>query len=199
MTTDHLLALAGFALVTSITPGPNNFMLMASGANFGVRRTIPHALGVSLGFVFMLVLMGLGLMALFDLWPATKTALKALCAVFLVYLAWKFATAAPRDPEAPNRARPMTFIQASAFQWVNPKAVMMAISAVSLYAPDRSLGALLMVGLVFGLVNQVSVSTWMVAGSQMRRLLSTPTRMRAFNAACGLALLATLIPILTAA
>ncbi|MCX7646320.1 MAG: LysE family translocator, partial [Rhodobacteraceae bacterium] len=119
MNADLLLALAAFAFVTSITPGPNNIMLMTSGANFGFRRTLPHMAGVALGFVFMAAAVGLGLVRLFDAWPASHTVLKAASVAYLLWLAWKFAHAAP--PEGRDEAgRPMTFLQAAAFQWVNP-------------------------------------------------------------------------------
>ncbi len=121
-----LAALAAFALVSSITPGPNNMMLMASGANFGLRRTVPHALGVGIGFTLMIVLVGVGLMGLFDLFPVLNIALKVVSVVYLLWLAWKIANAAAPDTDTGARGKPMTFVQAMLFQWVNPKAWSMA-------------------------------------------------------------------------
>ena len=92
-----LLALSGFALVSSITPGPNNMMLMASGANFGLKRTVPHALGVGIGFTLMIILVGVGLMGLFDVFPWLNTVLKVVSIVYLLWLAWKIANAAPPE------------------------------------------------------------------------------------------------------
>ena len=139
MTYEALLPLIAFAFVTSITPGPNNLMLMASGANFGVRRTMPHMIGVVLGFVFMAVflavIVGVGLAQVFVAVPSLHTMLKAASVVYLLYLAWKIATAPPPG-EASRSGRPMTFLAAAAFQWVNPKAWAMALTAVTVYAPS---------------------------------------------------------------
>jgi threonine/homoserine/homoserine lactone efflux protein len=176
-----LAALSAFALVSSITPGPNNMMLMASGANFGLRRTVPHALGVGVGFTLMIVLVGVGLMGLFDLFPILNTVLKVVSVAYLLWLAWKIANAAaPGDSENP-RGKPMTFVQAMLFQWVNPKAWTMALSAIALYAPDRNFVAVLLVAIVFGIVNLPSTSIWAVMGTALRGWLSSPARLRAFN------------------
>lgn len=199
MTYDLIPALAGFAFVTSITPGPNNLMLMASGANFGLRRTLPHMLGVGLGFTYMVAAVGLGLYGIFDRWPVAHDALKVASVAYLLWLAWKIATAAPKAPEAPETAgRPMTFLQAAAFQWVNPKAWAMALTAIAAYSPDRSLAGVALVAVVFGIVNIPSVGCWTVLGQQMRRFLTTGHRLRAFNATMALLLVATLWPILAA-
>ncbi len=176
-----LLALSAFALVSSITPGPNNMMLMASGANFGLRRTVPHALGVGIGFTLMIVLVGVGLMGLFDLFPILNTVLKVVSVAYLLWLAWKIANAAAPDTESGARGKPMTFVQAMLFQWVNPKAWSMALTAIALYAPDRNFGAVLLVAVVFGIINLPSTSLWAVMGQVMRSWLSSPTRLKVFN------------------
>lgn len=195
MTQDFLFALAGFAFVTSITPGPNNLMLMASGANFGFRRSIPHMLGIGIGFVFMLVAVGLGLSGLFERYPAAYGALTVISIAYLIYLAWKIASAAP-PADRPDDATPMTFIQAALFQWVNPKAWAMALTAVTVYAPSRDSQAIILVGLIFGLINLPAVSSWTLLGQQMQRFLTSRTRLRAFNLTMATLLLATLYPFL---
>lgn len=176
-----LAALSAFALVSSITPGPNNMMLMASGANFGLRRTVPHALGVGIGFTLMIVLVGVGLMGLFDLFPVLNTVLRVVSVAYLLWLAWKIANAAAPTTEGDARGKPMTFAQAMLFQWVNPKAWTMALSAIALYAPDRNVVAVLLVAIVFGIVNLPSTSIWAVMGQALRGWLSSPARLRAFN------------------
>jgi threonine/homoserine/homoserine lactone efflux protein len=176
-----LAALSAFALVTSITPGPNNMMLMASGANFGLRRTVPHALGVGVGFTLMIVLVGVGLMELFDLFPVLNLILKVVSVVYLLWLAWKIAHAAAPDTEGSARGKPMSFVQAMLFQWVNPKAWSMALTAIALYAPDRNLAAIALVAAVFGIINLPSTSLWAVMGQALRGWLSSPARLRAFN------------------
>jgi threonine/homoserine/homoserine lactone efflux protein len=195
MMPDAILALAAFALVSSITPGPNNLMLMASGANFGFRRTVPHMLGIGIGFGVMIVLVGLGLVQIFDAFPVTHLILTVVGVAYMLWLAWKIAHAAAPD-SARAGARPLSFLQAALFQWVNPKAWQMALTAITLYAPDRSASAILWVALVFALINLPSVSTWTVLGQQMRRILSSPARLRAFNVSMAGLLIASLIPVL---
>ena len=196
MTWDIFLALAGFAFVTSITPGPNNLMLMASGANFGFRRTIPHMLGVGIGFVVMAVLVGVGLIGIFEVWPPAHTVLKVLSVAYMLWLAWKIANAAaPKD--ADRAGKPITFLQAGAFQWVNPKAWAMALTAVGVYAPSQSFAAVLAVAMIFGAINLPSVSTWTILGQQMRRVLTSPRRLRVFNGTMAALLIASLWPVLT--
>jgi threonine/homoserine/homoserine lactone efflux protein len=195
MSYEILTALAAFALVTSITPGPNNLMVMASGANFGVIRTIPHLLGISLGFVLMTVLIGAGLTRLFTIYPDAYTALKVVSVAYMLFLAWKIATAAPHDGAGPA-GTPLTFLQAALFQWVNPKAWAMAVTATSLYAPSQNMAAIVLVALVFGAVNLPSVSVWMLLGQKMRRILTNTSRLRIFNIGMAVLLIASLYPIL---
>lgn len=194
MTYDVLAALAGFAFATSITPGPNNLMLLSSGANFGLRRTLPHLCGVTLGFVFMAALLGLGLARLFDVWPPLHTLLKAASLAYMLWLAWRVANAAP--PGALDAGRPMGFFAACAFQWVNPKAWAMAMTAMTAYVVESGPGAVALVAAVFGAVNLPSCGCWVVLGRQMRRLLTDPRRLRLFNGAMAVLLVATLWPLL---
>ncbi|WP_147110323.1 LysE family translocator [Tateyamaria sp. syn59] len=195
MTLDLITALAAFAFVSSITPGPNNLMLMASGANFGFRRTIPHMLGVGLGFVFMVLLVGAGLVQVFDAYPISHTILKVASVAYLLYLAYKMATAAPIRDGA-GTGTPMTFLQAAAFQWVNPKAWTMALTAVTVYTPDTTLWAIAVVAIVFGAINLPSVSSWTLLGQQMARILTNRARLTAFNWTMASLLVASLYPVL---
>jgi threonine/homoserine/homoserine lactone efflux protein len=194
MTFELLPALAAFALVSSITPGPNNLMLMASGANFGFRRTLPHMLGVTLGFTFMLSLIGVGLIRVFDAYPVSYTVLKGFSVLYLLYLAFRIATAAPM--QATDRGgRPFSFFQAALFQWVNPKGWAMALTAVTVYAPSQSPAAIALIALVFGAINLPSVSTWTLMGQQIQRLLTSPRRLRAFNVTMATLLVGSLYPV----
>ncbi|WP_375428574.1 LysE family translocator [uncultured Sphingomonas sp.] len=198
LTPDMLAALAAFALVSSITPGPNNLMLMASGTNFGLARSVPHLSGVSIGFVVMLIVVGAGLGAALEAWPAAMLALKLLSAAYLLYLAWKIATATPPSAgESDASSRPLTFMQAAAFQWVNPKAWTMALTAMAVYVPaDDRMRGVLVVALVFGAVNLPAVGMWTAAGVQLRRLLHRPRALRVFNVAAALLLVLSLYPLL---
>ncbi|WP_040818565.1 LysE family translocator [Litoreibacter arenae] len=198
MTYEIFTALVIFAFVSSITPGPNNLMLMASGANFGFRRSVPHMLGISIGFMLMVFLVGIGLVQVFELYPISHTILKVASAAYMSWLAWKIANAAP-PKQGEAGGTPMTFLQAAAFQWVNPKAWAMALTAVTVYAPTQSVAAVALVAVIFGAVNGPSVSTWTVLGQQMRRILTNPTRLRVFNWVMATLLIASLYPILAPA
>lgn len=195
MTLDILSALILFALVSSGTPGPNNLMLMASGANYGFARSLPHMLGISVGFSGMIVLVGAGLLQVFDTYPITALLLKTVSVVYLSYLAWKIATAAPIKKES-RHGTPMTFLQAAAFQWINPKAWAMALTALSVYAPSQTLIAFALVALVFGLVNLPAIAIWTLMGQQMARLLTNPLRLQIFNWSMAGLLMASLYPVL---
>lgn len=191
-----LAALSGFALVSSITPGPNNMMLMASGANFGLKRTVPHALGVGIGFTLMIILVGVGLMGLFDIFPWLNTVLKVVSVVYLLWLAWKIANAAPPQTGGDAAGKPMGFISAMLFQWVNPKAWSMALTAIALYAPDRNLVAIALVAAIFGIINLPSTSLWAVMGQALSGWLASPQRLRAFNWTMAGLLVASMLPLL---
>ncbi len=199
MSYDIITALVAFAFVSSITPGPNNLMLMASGTNFGIRRTIPHMLGVGIGFTIMVVLVGIGLMQVFDRFPISYLILKTGSIGYLVYLSWKIATASPlngADKNVDGDSRPFTFLQAALFQWVNPKAWAMALTAISAYTPPaQPLYSVLLVALIFGIVNLPSVGAWVVIGTQLRRLLNDPLRLRVFNLGAAVLLLGSLFPV----
>lgn len=195
MTYDILLALVAFAFVSSITPGPNNLMLMASGANFGFRRTVPHMLGIGLGFMLMVLLVGAGLVQVFEAYPVSHVILKIASVAYLLFLAWRIANAAPAT--GPGHAgRPMTFLQAAAFQWVNPKAWAMALTATTAYAPGQTLQAIALVAIVFGCVNLPSVSTWTVLGQKMARVLTNRRRLTVFNWSMAVLLVISLYPVL---
>ena len=197
MPTSLLWGLAIFCFVSSITPGPNNIMLMTSGVNFGVRRTIPHALGVSLGFPLMVAVVGLGLAGIFARFPVLLVAMKWLGAAYLVYLAVKLARATPIASGSAG-GRPMTFFQAAAFQWINPKAWIMALTAVATYAlPDHYTRTVVLVAATFGIVCLPTVSCWVLFGTGLRRMLQNPVMLRVFNLAMGALLIASLYPALT--
>ena len=192
---DAFLALLVFAFVTSITPGPNNLMLLASGVNCGLRRTLPHMLGIGIGFVVLVIAVGFGLGRVFEAFPATYTILRLVGVAYLLWLAWTLARSGPIG-EGARRGRPMTFIEAAAFQWVNPKAWVMAVSAIAAYTlPDDFTASLLAVALVFGAVNLPHVSSWALFGVALRGLLTNPRSVRVFNITMALLLVASLWPI----
>ncbi|MEM6386967.1 MAG: LysE family translocator [Pseudomonadota bacterium] len=191
MTYEILFALVGFAFVSSITPGPNNLMLMASGANFGFKASAAHMLGISIGHSFMIIMVGLGLVQLFDTFPFLHSVMTVLSVAYLLYLSWKIANAAP-PTEGVDRGKPLTFLQAAAFQWVNPKAWFMAITAITVYAPETTLLAVVLVAFVFAATNLPSICCWTLLGVQMRRWLTNPKQLRAFNWTMAICLVGTL-------
>lgn len=198
MPPDVFAALVLFAFVTSITPGPNNLMLMASGVNFGFRRTIPHMAGIGVGFLSLLLGVGFGLGALLAAYPVLHAGLKAGGSIYLLYLAWRIARARSIDTGSDDpAARPMTFLEAAAFQWLNPKAWVMAVTAMAVYtSPQAPLLSVVVVAVAFALVNLPSVSTWAGFGVAMRGFLADPVRLKWFNIAMGLSLVASLWPML---
>ena len=197
MTLELMLACAAFAFVTSVTPGPNNIMLLASGVNFGVRRTLPHVLGISTGMIILLLSVGLGLNQLFLLYPALYSVLQIAGSAYLLYLAWKIATAGAPDPDAVSRSKPLSFIQAAAFQWVNPKAWVMALGAITTFVPQQNfVYNMLVVAGLFALINGPSCSLWAIAGSLLRRALQSPRTLRLFNGGMAILLVLSLYPIL---
>ncbi|MEM7425657.1 MAG: LysE family translocator [Pseudomonadota bacterium] len=198
MTYELITALSIFAFVSLITPGPNNLMLMASGMNYGVVRTIPHMLGIGIGFPVMVLLVGAGLMGVFEAVPHSYTVLQTVSAVYLLYLAWKIATAAPvSSGEETAASRPLTFLQAAMFQWVNPKAWAMALTAISIYTPpSKPVWSVLLIALMFALMGGPTISLWAFVGQQLRRFLGNPLRLRIFNISCALLLAGSLYPML---
>ncbi|RDJ11103.1 LysE family translocator [Rhizobium grahamii] len=196
MPLDTFLALVLFAFTTSIAPGPNNMMLFASGVNFGFRRTVPHMLGIGAGFFSLLIGVGFGLGALLHTVPALYMTLKFAGGAYLAWIAWKIATSRSIG-EGKTGARPMSFLSAAAFQWVNPKAWVMAVTAMATYTiPDIYLASVLIVGGAFAVVNVPSVSTWAGFGSALRDWLSEPTRLKWFNITMAVLLVLSLWPLL---
>lgn len=196
MALDVFLTLLLFAFVTSITPGPNNLMLLTSGVNFGFRRSIPHMFGIGSGFFTLLIGVGCGLGALIETMPVLYTVLKLAGGAYLLYLAYKIAMSRSIS-NVDSRARPMTFVEAAAFQWINPKAWVMAVTAMATYtSPDAYFTTMMIVGIAFAVVNIPSVSSWAAFGQIMRGWLADPVRLKWFNIIMAVLLVASLWPML---
>ena len=196
MTGGLMLAFGGFAFVGSITPGPNNAMLLASGANYGFLRTVPPIAGIALGCVVMLLLVGLGLGQAFVAVPWLYGVLRIVGAAYLLWLAWHIARAGPmavRD----GSGRPMTLVQGMAFQWVNPKAWVMVVGAVSTFAPrDGFAQNVVVLAVLLGLITVPSVCIWAGFGTALRPILAHPRRVRIFNMTMASLLVLSLLPML---
>lgn len=170
-------------------------MLMASGVNFGFKLTLPHMFGVSLGFGFMAVLVGFGIMQLFDAFPISYIVLKICSVAYLLYLAFKIATSSGSIGSAKVKAAPMSFLQAVMFQWVNPKAWSMALTAIGVYAPTKDFESILLVSLVFCLVNFPCIACWASLGTKIKKWLTKPASLKRFNYFMAMLLVASLYPI----
>jgi threonine/homoserine/homoserine lactone efflux protein len=185
------LPFAAYSFVMSITPGPNNVMLTASGATFGFRRTIPHLLGVSVGFGIELLLVCAGLGAVFTRWPEIQAMLRWVGAIYLLYLGARMLASAPAN--AASSARPVTFLEAAVFQFLNPKAWIMTITAATLFLPHElgmlAAGAYML--LIMVIMNMPCTAVWALFGSSLRRFLDRPASRMGFNAAMAVALAAT--------
>jgi threonine/homoserine/homoserine lactone efflux protein len=196
MTLDLLLAFATYAFVSSITPGPNNTLLLVSGVNFGFRATIPHILGVNLGFSTMVLIVGLGIGGLFVAFPILHDVLRYGGALYLLYLGWRIAFSDLVTTKG-ARGKPLNFVQAAAFQWVNPKAWIMAIGAVATYTPqDNFFSNILIVTIMFSIINGPCIIAWAEFGTLLRGFLGTPVWLRAFNISMALLLIASIYPTL---
>lgn len=197
MPPDLLLPLCTFAAICTITPGPNNAMMLASGLNYGFTRSLPHLFGICCGFAFMIFATGVGLHAVFDQVPVLQVILKYAGALYLLWLAWKLAHAAPMSAEQAGLSKPMSFFGAAAFQWINPKAWVMAVGALTTYLPPgfKALDVAVLAG-VFGLIGIFCVGSWALFGVAMRQVLQDARSVRIFNVVMALLLVGSLYPIL---
>ena len=186
-----------FALSSSITPGPNNMMLAASGVNFGYRRTLPHLLGINVGFPLMVMALGWGLGEIFRTYPELHEIVKYLGAAYMLYLAWHIATAAAPDSEGKGSGKPLSLPSAAAFQLVNPKAWTMAIGAITAYTTVGGdvVAEVAVLAAVFCLVGLFSSSAWVLTGMAVGRFLKErPRALMAFNYTMGALLVASIVP-----
>ena len=185
------LAFATYSFVMSITPGPNNVMLTASGATFGFRKTVPHILGICAGFSVVLLAVCAGLDALFTRWPDIQTVLRWAGAAYLIYLGWRILRSG--ETQAADSRKPLTVIEAAGFQFLNPKAWVMTLTAAAMFLP-RELGLLTacayMVA-IMAIVNLPCITVWALFGSSLRGFLAKPAGRVTFNVVMAVALAAT--------
>ena len=194
MSLETFLAMVSFAFVMAFTPGPNNVMLTASGANFGMARTTPHMIGVVIGYAVLLCAAGGGLGALIVAFPAIQTALKIVGGAYMLWLAWKVANAGKTNDEG-GAAQPLTFLQAAAFQWINPKGLIIAFGAVALYVhPENAVRDFAIMLVVFTVATLGSTITWAGFGAALRKVLKNERHARIFNVVMALLLVASIVP-----
>lgn len=189
MNIETFLALSLFSFVTSITPGPNNIMLLASGTNFGFKRTLPHSVGVSVGFFIMLIAVGLGVGTVIQSSQLVYSILKYLGVIYLFWLAWKTTISHSIEQVNPQETKPLTLLEAALFQWINPKAWMMAISGMAMYTTTSApYVSMMLVAIIFALINWPCVAIWAMFGSQLREKLKQPNILKYFNLLMGVLL-----------
>jgi threonine/homoserine/homoserine lactone efflux protein len=197
MTFEHFIALQLFAAIAAYTPGPNNTLLMASGVNFGFRRSLPLVFGVAFGFPLMIGLIGLGLGRVFETYATLYIALKYAGAAYMLFLAWKIATSQPSGSGATTDAKPLSFLQMALFQWINPKGWIMAITALSAYTSASSYytGVAVVVA-TFVLMGLTSAIAWALFGAGLKQVMSDPRYFRIINIGLAALLVASLVPML---
>lgn len=189
-----LITLLSFCFVSTITPGPNNMMLLSSGATFGLRRTVPHILGIVGGCAIMVLLLGWTVAGVAGRLPWLLACLHILSTVYLLWLAWRIATSAGLR-EGAGSGRPFTMRDAAVFQWVNPKAWAMVLGAVASFArPDHLARDVPLIALVLALVGLPCIVTWAGSGSMLKAWLSRPVMLRRFNMSMALLLVASILP-----
>jgi len=194
MTPDIFVALTSFCVVSTITPGPNNMMLLSSGATFGFRRTLPHLFGISGGCVIMVLLLGYGMAGVIGRFPWVYTVLHIVSTAYLLYLAWRIGTSTGVGATSP-RARPLTFLDAAAFQWVNPKAWAMTLGAATSFSrPEHLTTDILIIAFVLATCGIPCIMLWAGGGTAVRHLLGRPGMLRAFNVGMALLLAGSLAP-----
>jgi threonine/homoserine/homoserine lactone efflux protein len=194
MQSELLLGLIAYTIATSITPGPNNLILLSSGANYGFRKTIPVLLGIVLGFSIMIIVVGLGVTQVFERFPAVKTIMVWASLAYTAYLAWRIGSSDTIGQAGKERL--MSAAQAALFQWVNAKGWVMALTAITLFAPSNSFTSVMIVSLIFAMTGLPSVSIWSLAGVQLKKFLSTAQRLRYFNISMAILLMLSVLPIL---
>jgi threonine/homoserine/homoserine lactone efflux protein len=191
-----LIAFVIFATVMFITPGPNNIMLLSSGLTYGFRPTVPHILGITFGFAFMIGAVGVGLGTVFIAYPVLQTILKYAGVAYLVYLAAAIAMSGPVSPDQDVARRPMTFWGAAMFQWVNVKGWVMVIGTITAYAAIAAYPWNIAIQVSLSLLlGAISCTAWALFGSALRPILTSPRAVRAFNIVMAILLLASLYPV----
>lgn len=193
---DVFFAVLFFAFSSTITPGPNNIMMMSSGVNHGIKASLPHLIGICVGFPLMVLLIGLGFGVVLSNLPWLHLLIKVLGVVYLCWLAWKIASSTPTSLEGSD-SKPLNFWQAAAFQWVNGKAWVMASGAVAAFTTMQGhfYQDVIQITLAFLLMSLPCVGSWLLFGALLRRWLNQPTQQRIFNLCMALLLLLSIWPV----
>lgn len=194
---EFYLSIFIFAVSATVTPGPNNIMIMTSGLNYGVKNSIPHLLGICFGFPVMVIIVGSGFSVIFEKYPLINEVIKVFGVLYLLYLAWLIASSSPVSLEGGN-AKPLGFTQAALFQWVNPKAWVVATGAITAYTSVSAdfFAQVIYIALAFLIVAIPSLSIWLIFGVGIKRYLKSASHQRTFNLSMALLLVCSVLPVL---
>lgn len=190
------LSIISFAFATAMSPGPNNFMLLSSGLTFGYQKTMPHIMGVMVGFPIMVMAVGLGMGSVFELYPWLYNVLKVVGIAYLLWMAWKIATSNSTMSSDDEVKKPFTFVQAMLFQWVNPKAWVMVITAMGSFitSTQQAFLQVVIIALVYLCIGLLSTNFWALGGVYLQRFISNEKRVRVFNVLMALLIVFSVVP-----
>lgn len=184
-----LIAMLTFSLAMSITPGPVNMIILSSGVNYGVKRTIPYVTGATVGFILLLLFIGFGFYQFIQVYPSFLNYLAVAGSLYIIYMGYKTATAKPDITV--NKGDVPKFHQGFLLQWINPKAWIACVSGVSIFSSSDSYEQFLIFSTIYFFVCYLSLAVWAVLGGKLSSLLNSPTRLRIFNMTMGLLLIVT--------
>jgi len=197
MNPEQLLPLCAFTMVMVGTPGPNNLMLMSAGANFGYRRSIPHILGISVGCQVLLWAIALGLGQVLETYPQAALLLKACGGMFLIYMAYQLARPRKSQLEIDKEIKPLTFLQAALFQWINPKAWLMLVTVIATFGShEHFFSSILTIAVIFFVMGFPLISAWNIGGVALKGWLHHGQRLVRFNQVMAVLLLLSMYPLL---
>jgi len=188
----ELLPFFLFAISTTFTPGPNNFLILNSGLNFGIKRSVPHFLGICIGFPLMMIVVALGFGAILTQYDWMHHFFKLAGSAYMLYLAWQILRSNTKT-QLSQPLKPMTFLQAALFQWVNPKAWMIAVSAISIFTlTNHYLSNAIAISVLLGLTCLFTIGAWLVFGSFLKKILKNEKHIRWFNITMAVSLVASI-------
>lgn len=191
---EYYIAITLFTFAAGITPGPNNIMLLASGVNHGIKKSLPHFFGICLGFPVLVAAIGFGLGIIFQQHPSLHTIIKTCGILYLLFLAWKIANA--NTSNAPSDVKePISFLQAALFQWINPKAWIIAIGAISTFTvPSNITQSILIIVVVYIIMGFITMGAWLTLGVGLQKILHNDQRKKVFNISMAVLLVMSIIP-----
>jgi threonine/homoserine/homoserine lactone efflux protein len=192
-----LISIASFALASALTPGPNNIMLLSSGLTYGYKRTLPHIAGILFGFPLMVICVGLGIGAVFELFPVIYTILKIFGISYLLWMAWRIASSSGDiKTKTLKNNKPFTFAQGAAFQWVNPKAWIVAITSTVSFTTnvEESFVQVLVISLIFTFAGLISCNCWTLGGVYLKKFIKNERGIRIFNISMAILIVASVLP-----